>query len=183
MQEEQHMQPQDKQPEAHRKKEVTRPQYPFRMTPELNEKLTIMATHHSKNDVITRGVETEWEYYRMMQRLPKDFSVLTTAEQLEDWRVQQLKDSPELMAKYATPIAINRYTNELAQQRQLDIVQQATYDDTSRVLRGIANNINQLAKLAHQGRDISIDELSRLTHATIQLKDVFLDALKQQKVK
>lgn len=161
----------DEQIAKHRGTNLKQHQYPLRLTDEQYERLRVMAGGGSMSAVIERGLETEWQYHQSVAKLMKKMPTFHSLEELETWRVEQFSGSSELLARYAKPVAIAAYTQELATANEAKQTLIATQNTVAYLIRNIGDNINQLARHANSGGTVSREALARLTKSVIRLTD------------
>ncbi|WP_238595718.1 plasmid mobilization relaxosome protein MobC [Loigolactobacillus backii] len=159
----------DKQIKLHRNRNTKTHQYPIRLEEDQYRHLKIMSGDGAMSDVVNRGIETEWVYHMTVKNLMKGLPDFKKVDDVQRWRLKQLKRSPELLAKYVTPAAILVYTQELEKSCETKQVLIDNQETIAYLIRQIGNNINQLARCANAGGNVSRDELSKYTKAVIRL--------------
>ena len=142
------------------------------------EKLQAMAGDESMSKVLIRGLKTEWNYHIAVQSLMKELPDFKTAKQLDKWRFNHLKDSPELLAKYVMPATIEAYIYRLEQHDKLKCFALIQWNTVVYFLNRIGVNLNQLAHKANQGSQVSSNELQTLIKAVMQLSQLIKEKFK-----
>lgn len=169
----------DEQIAMHRGTNLKQHQYPLRLTDEQYERLRVMAGDGSMSAVIERGLAIEWHYQQTVRKLMKKMPTFHSLDELEAWRVKQFADSPELLARYAAPVAIAAHTQELAKANEAEQDLITIQNTVAYLIRNIGNNINQLAHHANQNGTVSREALARLTKSVIRLKDAVEETYKR----
>lgn len=142
------------------------------------EKLQAMAGDGSMSKVLLRGLKTEWNYHVAVQSLMKELPNFKTFKQLDKWRFDHLKNSPELLAKYVMPATIKTYLLQLEQHNKLKQFALIQWNPIVYYLNRIGVNLNQLAHQANQGSQVSSDELQTLIKAVMQLSQLIKEKFK-----
>lgn len=142
------------------------------------EKLQAVVGDEPMSKVLLRGLKTEWNYHLAVQSLMKELPDFRTAKQLDKWRFDHLKDSPELLAKYVMPATIKAYVLRLEQHDKLKQLALIQWNSIVYYLNRIGVNINQLAHRANQGSQVSSDELQTLIKAVMQLSQLIREKFK-----
>ncbi len=157
--------------EAHKLKRTERHQYPIRLTLEQYSRLKKMAGNSPMSDVVNRGIETEWTFYTSVQKLIKELPSFKIPSDIEKWRLERFKDSPELLSLYVKPTVIAAYSQELFLKRKLEMRRIDNLSTVNYAVKQIGNNINQLARKANSGVDVPKDELRLYTKEVIKLRN------------
>lgn len=136
------------------------------------EKLRAVMGDEPMSKVLMRGLKTEWNYHLAVQSLMKELPDFKTAEQLDKWRFNHLKDSPELLAKYVMPATIKAYLYRLEQHDKLKQFAMIQWNSIVYYLHRIGVNLNQLAHHANQGDPVDDEQLQKLIQATVDLSQL-----------
>ena len=136
------------------------------------EKLQAMISGESMSKVILRGLKTEWNYHLAVQSLMKELPDFKTVKQLDKWRFDHLKDSPELLSKYVMPATIKAYLLRLEQHDKLKQFALIQWNSIVYYLNRIGVNLNQLALQTNRGNQVDDEELQKLVQATMNLSQL-----------
>lgn len=142
------------------------------------EKLQAMVGDGSMSKVLLRGLKAEWNYHVAVQSLMKELPNFKTVKQLDKWRLEHLKNSPELLAKYVMPATIEAYIYRLEQHDKLKQFALIQWNTVVYFLNRIGVNLNQLAHKANQGSQVSSNELQTLIKAVMQLSKLIKEKFK-----
>lgn len=142
------------------------------------EKLQAVVGDEPMSKVLLRGLKAEWNYHLAVQSLMKELPDFRTAKQLDKWRFDHLKDSPELLAKYVMPATIKAYVLRLEQHDKLKQLALIQWNSIVYYLNRIGVNINQLVHRANQGSQVSSDELQTLIKAVMQMSQLIREKFK-----
>ena len=147
-----------------------RHQYLIRLDTSHFSKLRKMAEDQPMSNVVNRGIDTEWILFSEMKKIKVNPLNFKSVNDIQDWKVNSFKDSPELLTKYVLPSTILNYIVETSKTRQVNQNLVDNLETVQYAIRIIGTNINQLAKKANSGRNVSKEELKKLTRAVISLK-------------
>ena len=131
------------------------------------------------SEVLIQGLRTEWNYHLAVQNLMKELPDFKTAKQLDKWRFDHLKNSPELLAKYVMPATIKAYLLRLEQHDKLKQFALVQWNSIVYYLNRISVNLNQLAHQANRGDQVDGEELQRLVQATMNLSQLISKKFKE----
>lgn len=143
------------------------------------QQLKTMAGDGTISNVINKGINDRWTYYLAIQSLISDTPTFKSSDEVERWRMDHLKGSPALIAKYVKAESIMEYTSELKKNRKIREDESDIQDTTAYLLKMIGNNINQIARKANSGVDVPREDLRRMTKAVLKLIDVIKDNRKE----
>lgn len=143
------------------------------------EKLQAVADTMPMSEVLIQGLRTEWNYHLAVQNLMKELPDFKTAKQLDKWRFDHLKNSPELLAKYVMPATIKAYLLRLEQHDKLKQFALVQWNSIVYYLNRISVNLNQLAHQANRGDQVDGEELQKLVQATMNLSQLISKKFKE----
>lgn len=129
-----------------------------------------MAEDQPMSNVVNRGIDTEWILFSEMKKIKVSPLNFKSIDDIQDWKMNSFKESPELLTRYILPSTILNYIEETSKSRQVNQNLVDNLETIQYAIRIIGTNINQLAKKANAGRDVSKEELKSLTRAVISLK-------------
>lgn len=144
------------------------------------DKLRAVIGDEPISKVLLRGLKTEWNYHLMVQSLMSELPDFKTAKQLDKWRFNHLKDSPELLAKYVMPSTIKAYLYRLEQHDKLEQFVMIQWNSIVYYLNRIGISLNQLAHHANRGDLVDGEELQRLIQATMNLSKLINKKFKEK---
>ena len=165
---------------SHRRVPEKKHPYLLRIPQSDFEKLQAATGNEPMSKLLIRGLKTEWNYHLAVQSLMKELPEFKTAEQLDKWRLDHLKDSPELLAKYVMPATIKAYLLRLEQHDKLKKFALIQWNSIVYYLNRIGVNLNQLAHQANQGNRVDDEELRKLVQATMNLSQLINKKFKEQ---
>jgi len=166
--------------EAHRLRRIKSHQYPIRLSLEQYSRLKKMSGNGPMSDVINRGIDVEWEFYTTVQKWTDKLPQFNSLEDLQNWRLEQFKNSPELLSKYVIPTTIASYAQEMELDRKAQLEMNRYLETINYSINQIGGNINQLARRANSGGEVSKSELRNYTKEVIQLRNVIGEVFKKK---